>query len=323
MFMQTPPPPPPKPTPITIFVHGTQMHALFKDVDLSSWFPPTTQAPAGLHATKTLDEGHQTRECLEALAKANPAQFCLESSYVFGWSGSIELEVRKQAGKDLFDLLKSLALSYEQIHNKKPEITVITHSHGGNILMHMAEQCTEGPLPFMISRLIFMAIPVQDITLSHIHHPLFNTVYSLHSHDDHVQVMDPEWAQIIRSAYNDHPDIKGIQAFGQHIASQIKAAQINKLGSGRHFGSQTNMIQSAVTWNVPPTHKENIDKGFFFELALYHIQHWFSGSRGVLHTEFTTPVFFEKIPYIIHHLDEERASQGPLSHCLSLHIDGS
>ncbi len=322
MFMQAPPPPPSQQTPITIFVHGTQMHTLFRDVDLSGWLPPSTQTSAGLHAAKTLDKEHQIKKCLNALTKADTKQFSLESSYVFGWSGEIEVEVRKQAGKDLFDLLKALSLSYEQLHHKRPTITIITHSHGGNILLHMAEQCAEANAPFEISRLILMAVPVQEITLSHISSPIFKTIYSLHSHDDHVQIMDQEWAQTFRSFLKEHPDMGHLQAL-RSIATQIQKAQINKIGSGRHFGSQNNLIQSSICWQTEPIHTEYVDKGLIFELMFYRAQHWFhNSSRGVMHTEFTTPVFFEKIPFILDKLDTERASQGPLSRCLSLPIDG-
>lgn len=320
MMMHPPPPPPSQPAPITIFVHGTQIHALFKDIDVRSFFPGVTQSPAGLSPIAQLPEKHIIRKSLTALSVAQPKKFPLAGMYTFGWSGGIEVSERCNAAKKLFGLLQALSQEYNALHQASPEITLITHSHGGNVVLHMADHSID-PAP-SIKRVILLACPVQERTQSYTQSPLFEKMYSLHSHHDQFQIMDQGSLQIPRTIIDTWKKNKKI-----NISELIEALKTVswKFGSGRHFGTQRNLIQATLDWAIPPLHKpEEVDRGLFIELALYKATHPFSyHKRGLLHTEFTTPSFFEQIPSIIQSLDEKWAITGRISHCITLSIAGS
>jgi hypothetical protein len=320
MLMHTPPPPPPKPMPITIFVHGTQMSALFKDIDMRSIVPAVMQTPAGLIAAKSLPENHMVRMLFDALSKANPQQFPFAGIYAFGWSGGIQVKERMGAAKTLFNLIRALTQEYEKLHDSVPEITLITHSHGGNVILHLTECCED--VPISIKRALLLACPVQEQTAAYTQHSLFQSLYSLHSHDDLLQIIDQGSLQLPRKLIETWQQDKVINP-----KKFIQTIRNNKwqLGSGRHFSTQNNLIQAELTWQSEPMHQPyNVDKGLIFERALYKATHPFSPTnRGVLHTEFTTPAFFKQIPDIIQNLDTEWAKNGPVSHCLTLSIAGS
>ncbi len=320
MLMHAPPPPPPKRMPITIFVHGTQMYALFKDIDMRSMVPAVTQTPAGLIAAKSLPENHLVGKLFDALSKANPQQFPFDGMYAFGWSGGIEVKERMSAAKALFNLIRALTQEYEKLHGSTPEITLITHSHGGNVVLHLTEYCEK--IPLSIKRTLLLACPVQERTAAYMQHLLFQSLYSLHSHDDRFQIMDQGSLQLLRKLIGKWQKDKIINP-----KEFIQTIRTNKwqLGSGRHFATQNNLIQASLSWKTEPTNQSsNVDKGLIFERAFYKATHPFSlTKRGVLHTEFTTPEFFKQIPNIIQNLDAEWAKNGPVSHCLALSIAGS
>ncbi len=247
MFIHSPPPPPTQPMPLTIFVHGTQMHALVKDRDVRAYFPAETQTPTGLTTAESLPATHQISRILHTLSTADCQAFPFEGMYAFGWSGSIEVEERRSAAKALFDLIQSLAQAYDHIHHAPPEITVITHSHGGNVVLHMAEVC-DTPC-YILKRTVFLACPIQERTAPYSSNPFFNTIYSLHSHHDLGQTLDQEALQHIRTAYADQT--ANVFNFGQMLFKEIQSTKW-KLGSGRHFEPPFHVRQAEVVWQSEP-----------------------------------------------------------------------
>ncbi len=321
MLMHAPPPPPPTQMPITIFVHGTQVYALFKDIDMRSIIPAITQTPAGLIAAKNLPKNHLVRELFDALSKANPQHFPFDGMYAFGWSGGIQVKERMSAAKALFNLIRALTQEYEKLHGSTPEITLITHSHGGNVVLHLTECCEN--LPLSIKCTLLLACPVQERTAAYTQHPLFQSLYSVHSHDDRFQIMDQGSLQLLRELIEKWQKDKTINS-----KEFIQAIRNNKwqLGSGRHFATQSNLIQASLFWKSEPRDQpSNVDKGLIFERTFYKATHnpFSFTKRGVLHTEFTTPEFFKQIPNIIQNLNAEWAKNGPVSHCITLSIAGS
>jgi hypothetical protein len=337
-MMMHPPPPPPKPTPITIFVHGTQVHALFKDVDIRKFFPANTQSPAGLNHAQDLPHDHAIHHLLNALTSADSNHFSPAGMYTFGWSGGIEVKERRAAGKQLFDLIQSLAQTYHDLHGSNPEITVITHSHGGNVVLHMAEHYHEHN-SFSIARVLLLACPVQELTSFYVQSPLFKKIYALHSHDDRFQIMDQRSLQLPRSVIDTWRENRQVK-----IQELIKTIQnvTWKFGSERHFAVQPNIIQAEITWHSAPHHDpQNVDNGLFMELKLYEALKMYKEislrdiinmykaiytfsfqERGLLHTEFTTPSFFKHIPTLMRELDEKKAADKAQSLCITHSIAG-
>ena len=76
---------------------------------------------------------------------------------------------------------------------KDAEITLITHSHGGNVALYLAQVAEENNDPtFKIKRLILTGCQIQDETECYAQSPLFEKIYSLYSVIDFLQVADPQ-----------------------------------------------------------------------------------------------------------------------------------
>lgn len=318
MIMHTPPPPP-QPMPITIYVHGTQMHALFDDVDLRTFLPPVSQTSAGLKSVKELPQTHLIRSMLEHLAQSDQKQFPFDGIYTFGWSGSIRVKERENAGYELFQLISSLSKEYASLHGTSPEITLIAHSHGSNVALHMAQYADDAP--FSLTRTILLACPVQQRTATYAKNRIFERIYSIHSHDDHIQTMDQGSLQTLQMLLEQWKTDRKID-----VNEWRSAMQKNKwkLGSDRHFATQLNLIQTHIIWDSEPEHDwDKMEKGLTFELAKYRIRYFFAKrQRGVLHTEFTTPSFFKQLPKLLSKLDQEWAKHGIPSACITHSIAG-
>src|SRR5207249_4159397 len=122
------------------------------------------------------------------LGTSSPTFFQTDYSYSFGWSGKLTLQARKNASQELFDCLKLLHNCMQETTGQSPEFILISHSHGGNVILHLAEIKDPDGFELTISKAILLACPVQKHTAHLISAPLFKRIYSLHSHTDMIQI---------------------------------------------------------------------------------------------------------------------------------------
>ncbi|VEJ24408.1 Uncharacterised protein [Helicobacter cholecystus] len=69
----------------------------------------------------------------------------------FSWNGDNDVEERKKAGAELAEMIR------DEIKNLKEgeKVTLIAHSHGGNVVKYASQQLSKGEL----DRVIFLATP--------------------------------------------------------------------------------------------------------------------------------------------------------------------
>lgn len=173
--------------PITIWVHGTLLfrkpvyYKIFGDI--SQLLPVTALTP-----------DHHFYRLAETISECNPEKFPLEEFYIFSWSGKLTEQERQKAAHKLYEELINLQEKYKEKYGFEPIIQIITHSHGGNVVLNMAHIESE-TIPFSIASLILLACPVQENTMHDIANPLFSKVYSLYSSIDLLQVLAPQIRQ--------------------------------------------------------------------------------------------------------------------------------
>jgi hypothetical protein len=137
---------------------------------------------------------HHFRILAQTITDHDSQQFPLEEFYIFGWSGKLQDQERKQAANRLHQEINALVSRYKEKYGCAPTIRIIAHSHGGNVALNMA---TIADLtPFCIQSLILLACPVQDKTMHLICAPMFQRVYSLYSSFDMIQVLAPQFQRI-------------------------------------------------------------------------------------------------------------------------------
>jgi len=174
-----------KPYPLTIWIHGTRL--LPQGV-----FERFFYTEPGLHHYTFLDSQYKHHQIVRDIIASDPEYFVAEGFHIFGWSGKLSFQTRKQAAQSLYQELRSLRESYKERWSQEPIIRIISHSHGGNVALNLAAVKDPADETFMIEELILLACPVQKETASYICDPLFNHVYSLYSQFDMIQVLDPQ-----------------------------------------------------------------------------------------------------------------------------------
>ncbi len=159
---------------INIFIHGTLLPKTILQIrPLHVFF----HCPSGLIKADTLNQKLHLASLTHALSNGFKGDY-----YVFGWSGKLNPLERKLAAADLYKSLQEIA-------TPDTFIRLISHSHGGNVALH-TKDLSDGS--FAIDELILLACPVQKETAQNVTHRFFKKVYSIHSHYDLIQVIDPQ-----------------------------------------------------------------------------------------------------------------------------------
>jgi pimeloyl-ACP methyl ester carboxylesterase len=196
--------------PTTVFIHGT-LFSLF------SKLVATFDCPRGFYLSSTLSHKRAISNVPDLLHAAHKTMFPLDSFYLFGWSGYLDSDIRKQAARELYHELKKIA----------GPITLICHSHGGNVALNLAHVAQEhNDRDFKIEKLILLATPVQEINSAHINSLIFKKVYVLYSSADFIQILDP-----------------------QNIYRNIQNRRSNNIFSQRTFPGAPHIIQAKIIIN--------------------------------------------------------------------------
>jgi hypothetical protein len=283
----TPPQTPPNNRPIvTVWIHGTKAEASLP-APIARLANKARNAifqhKSGLNHAKSFN--HYSYEAVRAsiLGTTEPTLFQPEYMYSFGWSGKLNQIARKIASQELFDGLKQLYLEILEKTGQEPEFILIAHSHGGNVVLHLAEIKDPDGFNLVISKAILLACPVQKNTAHLINSPVFERVYSLHSHTDMIQIADMQ---------------------GLHK----KKHERKPFFSERHFDIHPKLVQVCIRWKNGPTSKQ--EDSIIDEIMLKHLTNgikminFIKKNRGLLHVEFILLPFVRHLSSIIAHLDD-------------------
>jgi hypothetical protein len=222
---------------------------------------------------KTIPDSH-TKDLFTMLCTKYPEPFPQEHCYAFGWSGELNSSARKEAAHDLLKELRTIQKSYA---GTPSTFRLITHSHGGNVALSLkiAAERYDNRVPLSIDELILLACPVQVETAEYASSTLFKKVYSIHSHHDLLQVLDPQGV---------HAFLEYLKNFGlEFTLSNLK--ELGPLFSERHFPAHCGVIEL----NIKYPHRE-----------LFHI-------------EFLLPRFIDALPALLVHA-QAHTSQDELTY---------
>lgn len=106
-----------------------------------------------------------------------------DAYHVFGWLGELTVKGRKIAAKKLYnDLIKLM--------QPGDTLTLIGHSHGGNVIAYLAEEELVQKKGLCVLYAYLLATPIQPETAYLFNQPLFKNVISMYSYKDNVQTSD-------------------------------------------------------------------------------------------------------------------------------------
>lgn len=242
------------PPPVTVWIHGTRF--IRRPV-----FYQHFDGKPGLKKATSIDPHYHVRIAANSLHAAAPEIFPLETFYIFGWSGKLNAIEREQSAMALYHGLQHIRSSYKKAHGCWPAIQLITHSHGGNVALNLAQCKDTADQDFAIDSLILLACPVQARTMDMIKAPLFKRVYALYSSLDLVQIIAP---QIVYRIINDDQGKR-------HVSLKIPPL------SERMFPPTDNLVQVKIKLNNRAImHAEFIEEPFLTILPsiVHHIDTW-------------------------------------------------
>ena len=129
----------------------------------------------------------------------------------------MSFESRAQAAQEL----------YASIQDFAGPITIIGHSHGGNVALELALCAEKNPQQLIIERLILLACPIQSATVEFAQSPLFKKVFSLYALEDMLQILDP-------------------QGLYTETKKRSKSASVQDLFSKRTLPLYNNVVQAQI-----------------------------------------------------------------------------
>lgn len=179
---------------VTIWVHGTMIPPLPTRVRESHFHRNLGLAPINdyfQNTTTTTNAPLSLVNIANALHNSMPSIFALEDYYVFGWSGKASFAERENAANNLYADLIKLRDEYISFYGDTPFIRIISHSHGGNVVLNLASLCKDNK-DFYIDEIILLACPVQEKTEPFIKAPCFKEIYAFYSDADIIQIIDPQ-----------------------------------------------------------------------------------------------------------------------------------
>lgn len=173
---------------LTVWVHGTYP-AL--GTLTASWCPirKMVYAEPGLSLAKNLPQNYYFRKLAQSLHDYDSACYNLDTIYTYGWhSSNVRPARRITEGKKLYEQVQALLYQYQKKY-KHITIRFIGFSHGGNVLLNMAQH-----LPFIGAKVdvefVLLGTPIQESTRRFINSPFITKAYSFYSDGDWIQKID-------------------------------------------------------------------------------------------------------------------------------------
>ena len=298
MILTTPPEPPKAPI-VTVWIHGTRPES-FTPAALDSFVDPIKKVlflcKQGMHKATDLDRQYYLYTLAKKLCAHNPDMFSWEDMYLFGWSGKLNETARKIASEKLKPALLDISHEYRKKYSCTPKFQLVGHSHGCNVILKLAELLDEDQTDIIVDKAILLACPVQRHTKKLITNKLFKRVYSIHSHTDTIQLLDPQGL---------HAIFGGDEPFRvKHLFTKF----MFPIFSERHFDPHQKLIHANIRWKNKALWAKDYDP--IDAVYLRPVKKILSyldrikPNRGLTHVEFTLIPFVTQLSHVIELLDD-------------------
>lgn len=231
---------------ITVFVHGTYlMRKLFQ----FSHYRPLMYCPQGLSLAKNLPFYYHFHKMAKGCMSCDPKSYNLDQFYIFGWkSEHVNDNTRNNAAKDLVDQLYDLIYEYYADHAVVPKVRLIGYSHGGNVVLNMANHLPY--YPDIEMEVWLFGTPVQQVNHNQIYGHCFSKIYSVYSKKDWIQVVDPQGIK------NRHANFWSGRTFEENAPCIQVEILVNGLGITHDYYNQLFKVFPKIKLSVDRQVKE-------------------------------------------------------------------
>lgn len=176
---------------ITIFVHGTY---LLRKIWQFSPSRPLIYCPQGLSLAKHLPSHYFFYKMAYGCVACDSENYSADQFYVFGWeSEHVNDYTRSQSAKILVEQMSEVVVDYYMRHNVIPKIQLIGFSHGGNVILHVADYIDGyADMHDVEIEAWLFGTPVQVVSHDLVNSDCFKAIYSIYSKKDIIQKIDPQ-----------------------------------------------------------------------------------------------------------------------------------
>jgi len=172
------------------------------DCNYTVSYPRPGQEPAGKNdpfRVNVLNERSLQADIAKILRQVDPARFDFHSPctpfYFLGWDGALDSRQREFVSEAFYSGIGELLQQWKIHIGITPKVRIITHSHGGNLVLNfpVVKQKVPQVLHFVVDELIMLACPVQDVNKFNVRDAsTFKKVTTFFSPTDFIQVFDPQ-----------------------------------------------------------------------------------------------------------------------------------
>lgn len=278
---------------ITIWIHGTQPMKLLPDIvfkfnkELISYFQ---NFMPGLVPLSEVPAHSYVKAISKVLFDSSSDLFPVEHFYQFGWSGDVSVDKRRVYGHQLYQEIKNLVIHYKKQYGCIPILTLISHSHGGNVALHMHELFVQDQ-SLIIDRLVLLGCPIQVETADYVESSLFRSIINVYSEDDVIQIIDPQWLQ---------PFVASIDK--KSFPKAWQQAMKKPWFSGRIIKNLPHRKNVCVSWCCGAPWQDCTPYLSNKHVALFKkmsdMADFFNSKRGLSHIEIQLPFFLKHLPDI-------------------------
>lgn len=114
----------------------------------------------------------------------------IEEHAIFGWDGFLSQRARRAAASRLYDSLVAYRDATVKKYGSSPHITILAHSHGGNVALWLADCEEEKQKKLSIDLLFMYGTPMQVETGHCMLSPFFKRIFLGYSRGDSIQRRD-------------------------------------------------------------------------------------------------------------------------------------
>lgn len=144
--------------------------------------------PAQKHAQKNAE--YYLIPAYDDLLNISGVHAEIQNYAIFGWSGLLHNAARKKAGYELYQALCAYRDRIVLEYGSEPGITIVSHSHGGNVALYMAQAEIEQQKKLKVNYLVMYGSPMMAEMAHCIESDFFRNILMIYSRGDEIQPRD-------------------------------------------------------------------------------------------------------------------------------------
>ncbi len=182
---------------LVVWIHGTLFYDAIREkkpinIDVLKYFPFQPLNKKGLiPVDETTNNIPALFSALYKMANNelsnHPNNFYF---YTFGWDGKLSEHSRTESAFKLYQSLYEEIAKIKKVKKCEVEVILLTHSHGGNVGLSLAQAEEKLQKNLYIDKLVMFGTPIQSETKKYACSKIFKSIWNIYSSEDLIQIAD-------------------------------------------------------------------------------------------------------------------------------------